>query len=262
MQVTRFNVTVHAELHSGSSPGLPLFDNQSEFRLCLFRLHNSIVSHPVLFMASSFDTPPRPLPPPINDDVKEPHSSPLDKPLTPKLDPNPRRGSVEPGGATTPKATTSSQPPVETEDSENTSSHHSSVSDTIDLDTFTQILDLDEDGTQDFSRGMAWAYFSQAGQTFIDMDDALAKKDLQKLSTLGHFLKGSSAALGVWKVQASCEKIQHYGQLRDEEEGVDLTDEAALGKIQPLLGQVKVEYRAAEKWLRRWYEECDKKVPE
>jgi HPt (histidine-containing phosphotransfer) domain-containing protein len=89
-----------------------------------------------------------------------------------------------------------------------------------------------------------------------------ANKDLEKLSTLGHFLKGSSAALGVWKVQASCEKIQHYGLLRDEEEGVNLTDEAALGKIRPLLGQVKVEYRAAEKWLRQWYEESDGKLPE
>jgi HPt (histidine-containing phosphotransfer) domain-containing protein len=82
-------------------------------------------------------------------------------------------------------------------------------------------------------------------------------KDLATLSSLGHFLKGSSAALGVFKVQASCEKIQHYGQLRDEEESKDLTSEAALGKIEPLLGTVKEEYAAAEKWMKEWYLQND-----
>lgn len=41
------------------------------------------------------------------------------------------------------------------------------------METFTQILDLDEDGNHDFSRGMAWAYFSQAEETFELLDDAL-----------------------------------------------------------------------------------------
>lgn len=45
--------------------------------------------------------------------------------------------------------------------------------DTIDMETFQQILDLDEDGTREFSRGMAWAYFSQVSTTFDDMDKAL-----------------------------------------------------------------------------------------
>lgn len=79
-------------------------------------------------------------------------------------------------------------------------------------------------------------------------------KDLAKLSSLGHFLKGSSAALGVSKVQASCERMQHYGQRRDEEIGIDLTNEEALSKIGPLLTQVKAEYHDAEEWLKAWYE--------
>lgn len=82
-------------------------------------------------------------------------------------------------------------------------------------------------------------------------------KDLRKLSSLGHFLKGSSAALGVSKVQASCEKIQHYGELRDEEEDKDLTNEEALAKIDSLLGTVKEEYAVAEKALKAWYLEHD-----
>lgn len=43
----------------------------------------------------------------------------------------------------------------------------------IDLETFQQILDLDEDDTFDFSRGMVSAYFTQAAATFTKMDDAL-----------------------------------------------------------------------------------------
>nr|VWP00957.1 Beta-xylanase (EC [Ganoderma boninense] len=125
----------------------------------------------------------------------------------------------------------------------------------IDLDTFNQILDLDEDDTHEFSLGMTEAYFSQASSTFTDMDDAFEKKDLPKLSSLGHFLKGSSAALGVSAVQATCEHIQHYGALRDEETGGDLTQEDALAMIAPLLERVKREYAIAEKWLRNWYDE-------
>lgn len=81
------------------------------------------------------------------------------------------------------------------------------------------------------------------------------KKDLPKLSSLGHFLKGSSAALGVSKVQASCEQIQHYGQSRDEDTNKDLTSEEALQKIGSTLVRVKGEYAVAERWLKRWYKE-------
>lgn len=81
------------------------------------------------------------------------------------------------------------------------------------------------------------------------------EKKLDVLSSLGHFLKGSSAALGVSKVQASCEKIQNLGQLYDNQTGKDLTRVEALDKIGKLLSQVKKEYAAAESWLKTWYEE-------
>jgi osomolarity two-component system phosphorelay intermediate protein YPD1 len=123
----------------------------------------------------------------------------------------------------------------------------------IDEEVFDQILDLDDDDTHDFSRDMVWAYFSQVKTTFKDMDVAFDSKDLTKLSSLGHFLKGSSAALGVQKVQASCEFIQHYGQLHDPETVKDITSEVALAKIGPLLSRVRTEYAAAEEWLRNWF---------
>ncbi|CAL1698240.1 unnamed protein product [Somion occarium] len=126
---------------------------------------------------------------------------------------------------------------------------------TIDEETFNQIVELDEDDTHDFSHGMVTAYFTQARNTFDEMEQAYKDKNLDKLSSLGHFLKGSSAALGVTKVQASCERMQHYGKRWDEEAGVALTDDVAFEKIEPLLMKVKGEYGSAEKWLKNWYSE-------
>lgn len=80
-------------------------------------------------------------------------------------------------------------------------------------------------------------------------------KELLKLSNLGHFLKGSSAALGVSRVQATCEKIQNYGKLWDEEHLKELSEKDALKKIEPLLKTGKKEYTDAEKWLRTYYKE-------
>ncbi|PFH53882.1 hypothetical protein AMATHDRAFT_44931 [Amanita thiersii Skay4041] len=131
----------------------------------------------------------------------------------------------------------------------------------IDMDTFQQLLELDEDGDDlQFSKGMVDAYFDQAAQTFNDMDIALGKKDLKQLSALGHYFKGSSAALGVARVQHSCEKIQHYGQCRDEEAGTNLSEQEALDKITALLSQAKGEYAAAEDHLKAWY--ADRLGPE
>ncbi|KAJ6504809.1 histidine-phosphotransfer domain HPT domain-containing protein [Mycena vitilis] len=129
----------------------------------------------------------------------------------------------------------------------------------IDMSIFSQILELDEDGTHEFSKEMVVAYFSQASTTFDDMDNALAAKKLPELSALGHFLKGSSAALGICKVQAACEKMQHYGDLRDEAAGKDLNEDDALAKIDALLVEVKTEYADAERWLKKWY--ADQKDP-
>ncbi|KAF7794616.1 hypothetical protein EIP86_005752 [Pleurotus ostreatoroseus] len=123
----------------------------------------------------------------------------------------------------------------------------------VDEATFNQILELDEDDTFDFSTEMVIQYFQQATTTFEEMQSALDEKDLPKLSSLGHFLKGSSAALGVQQVQRSCERIQHYGKCWDEEAGKTLSEQEALDMITPLLKTVSKEYQEAEKWLKNWY---------
>ncbi|KAJ7202797.1 histidine-phosphotransfer domain HPT domain-containing protein [Mycena pura] len=125
----------------------------------------------------------------------------------------------------------------------------------IDMVIFNQILELDDDGTHDFSKDMVSEYFLQAAQTFTNMDKALADKELHDLSSLGHFLKGSSAALGLRHVQAACEKMQLYGDLRADETAAagTLTEPDALARIEVLLPEAKAEYAEAKRWLEKFY---------
>lgn len=85
-------------------------------------------------------------------------------------------------------------------------------------------------------------------------------KNLDELSALGHFLKGSSATLGLIKVKDGCEKIQHFGASKDETGAIDVPDkEVSLKSIKKTLDEVVVAYRKVEKLLRRYYGE---EVPE
>jgi osomolarity two-component system phosphorelay intermediate protein YPD1 len=77
---------------------------------------------------------------------------------------------------------------------------------------------------------------------------------LSELSRLGHFLKGSSAAIGLKKVKATCEKIQNYGNCKDETGSSDVSEADALKHITPLLPQVKAEYNEAEEYLKTFYD--------
>ncbi|KAI9462635.1 histidine-phosphotransfer domain HPT domain-containing protein [Russula earlei] len=120
----------------------------------------------------------------------------------------------------------------------------------IDREVFDQVLELDEEDEM-FSKDMVDAYFVQADKTFNDMDAALTRKDLSELSALGHFLKGSSAALGVSRVQSSCEKIQHLGHLREDAE--NLTEAEAIVKITKSLARAREEYVEAKTWLDWFY---------
>lgn len=125
----------------------------------------------------------------------------------------------------------------------------------IDMDIFSQLLEMDDEDDREFSKSIVWNYFDQAITTFQEMDVALSTKNLTELSTLGHFLKGSSAAVGVIKVRDSCEHMQHYGKCHGEDGISDLTEEEALKKLTITLRDVKVQYREAAKALKAFYDE-------
>jgi osomolarity two-component system phosphorelay intermediate protein YPD1 len=78
---------------------------------------------------------------------------------------------------------------------------------------------------------------------------------LNELSQLGHFLKGSSATLGLTKVKDACEKIQHYGVLKDETGSASQSKEKSLGDIKTTLKDVKTDYAEVAEILRRFFGE-------
>ncbi|KAF5315451.1 hypothetical protein D9619_007003 [Psilocybe cf. subviscida] len=214
------------------------------------------------------DAPRRPSPPPAVpvQDVVNANALPKLETKSPKDDlkasPSSARRSPTPTPSSALAATPvpsrpgaeSAPPPPQKADAEDDAGlPDTSMLSLVDMETFEQILELDED-EYDFSRPMVDDYFQQAVQTFKDMDKAIANKDLPNLSHLGHFLKGSSAALGLKRVQDSCEKIQHYGNLRDEETETDLTSADALHRIVRTVKRVKIDNDEAQAWLTDYFE--------
>ncbi|BGP35476.1 Phosphorelay intermediate protein [Rhodotorula toruloides] len=126
----------------------------------------------------------------------------------------------------------------------------------VDMDVFGQLLEIDDDDTHEFSKTLAFDYINQAEATFVEIEEALSKKDLDALSRKGHFLKGSSAALGLQRVQHLCEALQHFGKRRDARgEGPEVSEEEALARCKALLGRLKKNQKEAKDWLEGFYKE-------
>lgn len=78
-------------------------------------------------------------------------------------------------------------------------------------------------------------------------------RDLVTLSSLGHFLKGSSATLGFNKIRNSCEVIQQYGS-KNRLDGSSEPDEAVcLKQIEEALKDAIAEKDVLEKMMKKFF---------
>ncbi|KAI0426306.1 histidine-phosphotransfer domain, HPT domain-containing protein [Xylaria sp. FL1042] len=128
------------------------------------------------------------------------------------------------------------------------------LGDAIDIITFSQILEMDDsEEDREFSKSIVYGFFEQAEETFGKMDSALESRDLDELYRLGHFLKGSSATVGLTKVKDSCEKIQRYGKRENVDGTAENDEELCLSRIKSTLSTVKSEYADAEKILKNFF---------
>jgi len=127
----------------------------------------------------------------------------------------------------------------------------------FDIGTFLQILEMDDDPDErEFSKSIVFDFFDQAESTFGKMEAAVVDKDLENLSQLGHFLKGSSATLGLTQVKNSCEKIQHLGHRKDETgTTTEPNDALSLERLVKVINQAKSEFEDARKLLEEFYAE-------
>ncbi|PVG04447.1 histidine-phosphotransfer domain, HPT domain-containing protein [Serendipita vermifera] len=123
----------------------------------------------------------------------------------------------------------------------------------IDEEVFNQLLELDEDGGTEFLESVVEEWYEQVKDTFAEMDKTLKKDDLDAFSKLAHFLKGSSGQLGVRTLQNTCAKLQHYGELWDDELADEriknLSEEEAMKRIKITLAEARTQYAEAEKWM-------------
>jgi osomolarity two-component system phosphorelay intermediate protein YPD1 len=77
--------------------------------------------------------------------------------------------------------------------------------------------------------------------------------DLPKLASLGHYLKGSSATLGMVKVRDGCEKIQRFGKNENLDGSAEPDNVVCLSRIGEALDGVKKDYKTVEEKLREHY---------
>lgn len=78
------------------------------------------------------------------------------------------------------------------------------------MTSFGPILNMDEtDATREFSKALVWAWCDQAEMALEEMEMHLAAGNIVPLADKAHYLKGSSASLGLVKVSSTCQSIYH-----------------------------------------------------
>lgn len=144
-----------------------------------------------------------------------------------------------------------------------------------------------DDDDPNFSKSLITQYFDQVVQTFKSMEVQLhTTKDLKELDSLGHFLKGSSAALGLQRIAWVCERIQNLGRKSEDtfpnsidllknlqtnlnidqinlldstcnEPRIEITDDDSkyLTVIENALSQARIEFKLARMELSNYYQE-------
>lgn len=81
------------------------------------------------------------------------------------------------------------------------------------------------------------------------------EKDLKKCSDLGHYLKGSSATIGLSKVKLDCEKIQNFGNKLDATGAKpEPNEKVCLNGIADALAHLNEDYKEAAGVLKRFFD--------
>lgn len=85
----------------------------------------------------------------------------------------------------------------------------------VDWGILSEIVSMDEDDPE-FSKSLIIQFLDQAETTFEEMQGQLqGPRELKALADLGHFLKGSSSALGLQRIAWVCERIQNLGRKKE-----------------------------------------------
>lgn len=125
---------------------------------------------------------------------------------------------------------------------------------------FSELIAMDED-EEGFSKNLFQTFVDQVLETFTEIDENLAIKNLDKLSALGHYLKGSAAALGLVQISSQCERIQNYGH-RDNFDNFELNtnldpsnDDYWVLLIKDALGKARNGFEESKQALNEYFDD-------
>ncbi|KAI4844211.1 hypothetical protein E4T44_06321 [Aureobasidium sp. EXF-8845] len=123
----------------------------------------------------------------------------------------------------------------------------------INITVFSDILELDDEDEQYFSRSLVCDFFALAQRTFAEMDACLETQDIKQLWSKARFLRGPSATLGVYKVDAICARIEHMTGVSDTFQPEGDSKTTLCNSTGVLLEEAKQHFAEAEIALRRFY---------
>lgn len=127
---------------------------------------------------------------------------------------------------------------------------------------FSELIAMDED-EEGFSKQLFETFVIQVLETFEEIDENLKAKNLDKLSSLGHYLKGSAAALGLNTISIECERIQNYGhkinfdnfELEDEKDIDQETDDYWVLLITDALDKARDGFEKSREALNEYFDD-------
>ncbi|CAG86227.1 DEHA2C10890p [Debaryomyces hansenii CBS767] len=130
----------------------------------------------------------------------------------------------------------------------------------IEWSVFSELVAMDED-EEGFSKSLFQTFVDQVLETFKEIDENLKTKNFDKISGLGHYLKGSAAALGLEKISSQCERIQNYGhkvnfdnfKLKDNDDQKD--DEFWIKLIEDALNKARDGFAKSRKVLNNYFDD-------
>ena len=118
--------------------------------------------------------------------------------------------------------------------------------DMINTETIQQLLGMDDDDNHEFSSSLMTDYFIQLAEKVEEMKKLLGAGDIVGVGKVGHFLKGSSAALGATAAQRICDSIQHWEKEASHEDVRGFLD----GKIKDLERIIPTMREGIERYIR------------
>lgn len=134
----------------------------------------------------------------------------------------------------------------------------------VDWPVFSELVAMDED-EEGFSKSLFQTFVDQFEDTNKELDDNVKLGNLDKISALGHYLKGSAAALGLVTIAEQCERIQNYGHkvncddfiLDSELDKTEHDDEYWISMVEDALEKVHDAFKLSKKALNEYFGDLD-----